>query len=167
MRWVVLSGWICLSLSILLLVSGFTGIGYWQFLWIGLVMLSLWIFGVRWNKLWAINTSMVGFSLATAAGAWLGMGEIWSILSVVFLLSAWDLQWFAWRLDAAEQIEGEKQIVWSHMFRLMAIAGVGLLLSGIALSVHLRLGFGITLLLGLSVILGLKQWLSIARRSGE
>jgi len=167
MRQVALFTWTCLGSAVLILVVGNLWIGYWQLALTNLVMLILWGCGVHWNRGWAVTASLVGFSLALASGEWMGLGIGWSVVSLVLLLAAWDLQWFAWRIGAAERIEGERELVRSHILRLTIIGGAGLLLAGIALFIHLRFSFGIALLLGFSVILGLRQWILIARKAGS
>jgi len=138
---------------------------YWQLSLMCLVLLILWGLGVRLNRRWTITASVVGISLLAAAGSWVGMWYGWLVFCMIFLLASWDLQWFSWRLIDAKKIRGEKQLVQLHLQRLLIILGIGLLLAMIALFVQVKFSFGIALLLGLSVVLGLSQWISIARRS--
>jgi len=166
-RRVALLSWIFLGSSILVLLLGFIRVGYWQ-LSLAVLALSIpWFLGVFLNLPQGLAISMVGLTLAAAVGFWLRMWVGWPVLGCSFLLAAWDLQHFRLRLAAAEQILGEQALLRFHLWRLTCVLGIGLLLAGIALLMEVRFSFGIAILLGLLVVLGLRQGIMVARRSNN
>ena len=167
MRQVVVLSYSCLGLAVLMLVLGFFGRGYWPLSLVILALLTFWVLGFRWSWGWAITSCMVGFNLTVAVGFWMDIEYVWLVFSMILLLAAWDLQCFAWRLGAAERIKGEKELINSHIKRLLIIMGVGLLLVGTALWMQVRISFGIAVFLGLLVILAMRQLISIAMQSND
>ena len=165
MKLVYLLTWTCLGLAALILIEVTLSFGYWQLALTTLALLILWVWGVRWKRRWAVTASLIGLSLELVLGELLGLGIGWFVISMVLLLVAWDLQWFAWRIGAAEQIRGEKELVLSHLSRIAVVASIGILLAMVTLFIHIKFSFGIAILLGLLVILGLRQWILIAKRS--
>jgi len=165
MRIIIFLTWTCLGLAALILIAVNLLIGYWQLALTTLVLLILWGWGVHWKRRWAATASLVGLSLELASGVLLDLGIGWLVVSMVSLLVAWDLQWFDWRIGAAEQIIGEKELVLSHLSRIAVVASIGILLAMVTLFIHIKFSFGIAILLGLLVILGLRQWILIAKRS--
>ncbi len=166
MRQVDLLSWICLGFAVLILAASSLWIGYWQLAFFALVMLFIWVWGIHWKRHWAVASSLIGFGLVLAAGEWVGLWIGWSVVSLVLLLAAWDLQWFAWRIAAAESIGREKNFVRFHKIRLAMVVVSGLFLAGITLFIHLKFNFWIVVFLGLFVILSFQRWIVISRRSG-
>jgi hypothetical protein len=167
MRQLVLSTWICLGLAASFPIAGSLMILNWLLALFIFILIMIWILGVKWRRRWAVTFSLVGFSMALAYGEWIGLKIGWSVVSIVFLLIAWDLQWFIWRIDLADRVEDEKELLRSHVLRLVIISIAGLLLAGVTQLIRVRFSFGIALLLGFLVILGLQRWILIANRAGE
>jgi len=117
----------------------------------------LWLIG-PWRDGSAIGSvGLISLTSAAAFGLWLGLPAGWMLLSTVAALVAWDLDDFSYRLRKAEQVSGELELKQFHLQRLLVVAGLGLLLGGIALSVRVDLGFWWALFLGLLAILCLSQ----------
>jgi hypothetical protein len=100
---------------------------------------------------------LAGFVAVAASGLWLGIGQGWMVIGVVTALTAWDLDHFSRRLQAADGVVGARSLEKRHLLRLAAVAGLGLLLAAAALGLRTRLGVGAAILLGLLAILGLSQ----------
>ena len=165
MRLVKLLTWVSLGLAAVILIVGCLLIGYWHLALLTVAWLMLWGWGVHRKRQWLVTASLTGFCLELAAGEWLGLRMGWSVIGIVLVLVAWDLQWFAWRIMKAEQIIGEKEMVQSHLIRIVVLVSAGMILAGTAMSIHIEFSIGVAILLGLLVVLGLRQWLLIAKRS--
>ena len=92
-----------------------------------------------------------------AIGVWLALALPVLLASQVAALAAWDLDRFAQRLRGAWRVEAEALLMRAHLQRLLAVTGLRLVLSAVALGVQVPLSFGWALLLGAVAILGLSQ----------
>jgi hypothetical protein len=115
----------------------------------------LWLVGHERGWSWAGAMGLYSFLGATALGVWLGLPAGWMLLSAVVTLLAWDLDATALRLRGVANVQGEAQLVRSHLVRVLVVAGLGLLLGGLALSIRVDLSFWWALLLGMFVMLSL------------
>ncbi len=84
---------------------------------------------------------------------------------MVAVLSAWDLLSLAGRLNKVAVESIDRGILRRHMARLVAVDAAGLLLGGFGLLLKVNLNFGLELLLGLAVAVGISQLILILRRS--
>jgi len=129
--------------------------------WIGvgpvLAVGVLWLIGLRPGWGWIASPGLVLWTAAAAVGLWAGLGAGWMLVGVVAALSAWDLDHFTRRLGAAGRVEQAVAMERAHLVRLLAVDAVGLALGGLALTVHVRLGFGIALILALVAVWGLSR----------
>jgi hypothetical protein len=159
--------WLALSLALALLALGMVLVGYPPLALFALPLAALWGLGRRYQRRWLISLVLAGCCLALIALSVLGLSPYWLIAIVLALLSAWDLEYFSWRLSLAELIEGEKELVLRHLLRLGLVCLLGFLLVEVALLLELRLGFGLLLFLALLGVLALRQGLDLLGRSVE
>jgi hypothetical protein len=86
---------------------------------------------------------------------------------VVAALVAWDLDRFAWRMRAVGRVEDADALERRHLWRLLAVCGVGLLLGAVALGFRIQLGFAVAFVLALLAVLGLSRLVGFLRREGD
>lgn len=127
----------------------------------------LWLMGAwrDWNG--AASVGLIAFVSAAAFGIWQGLPASWMLVSTILTLAAWDLDGFALRLQEAGHVQGELALKRSHLERLLIVAGLGLLLGGMALGVRFHLGFWWDLVLGLLVMICLSQVFRLMRREAD
>jgi hypothetical protein len=142
------------------LSGGYALAGRWPWLLVLGGLGLLWLAGFRRGWIWAASLSLIGFALAAAAGLLQGLGAGWMALGLVAALCAWDLNYLAQSLRDLEPVTTHRQLERNHIRRLLAVAGLGLALAAIALTVEIRLPFFLALLLG-----GLAAW-SLGRVAG-
>ncbi len=130
------------------------------------ILAVLWLFGYWRGWEWVASLAVVGYTGMAAAGSLSGLGSGWMVGGLVAALCAWDLHRFVLCLRSVERVEAEGALERRHLQRLLAVAGLGLLLAAIALTVEIRLSFLFALLLGTLAVLGLSRAVSFLRREG-
>lgn len=152
-RWLLVLG--------IVLAAGVLSWGYaWSGWLIGVFPLAavgvLWLVALwrRWD--WVGTAGLILFVLAAAVGFLLELGPGWMLAGLVAALACWDLDHFARRLRDADE-ERRPRLERAHLLWLVPVLLAGLALGGAALVVRTRLGFGLTLLLGLLLVVGLSQ----------
>jgi len=137
---------------------------------LGLVITAfglLWLIGAWLDWHWTASLGLIIFIGAAAFGIWFELPADWLLLGIVATLASWDLNHFAQRLRAAEDIEGERVLKRAHLQRLFIVASLGLLLGEVTLRVQLSFAFGWAFLLGLLAVLGLSQAIRFLRRESD
>lgn len=140
-------------------------------LWTGvaiIVALGLfWLVG-QWRGWRPVSVlTAIFFICATAFGIWQGVSTGWMLFSIVATLVAWDLSLFVHRLEQAERIAAERELKRVHLQRLLSVAGLGLLLGGIALRLQFEFSLGWGIFLGLLAIVGLSRIIGFLRRESD
>ncbi len=154
---------ICIGLAVIGLVLGYNLSALW--LWLALGLWSLAGQRSRWG--WPASVSLVAFIGAAAYGIWQGGPAGWLLFSVVAALAAWDLDHFARRLQQTGQQEMALELQQAHLKRLALVAGLGLLLGGLALSLRIELNLGWACFLGLLTIIGLSRVIGFSGGRGD
>jgi hypothetical protein len=159
----------CAGLAALTLGLGYGLGGYWAGIAVVAALLLLWLAGRRRGS-WAATVGLVAFSGAAAAGVLLGLAAGWMLAGLVAALSAWDLEHFGRRLHSVDWEDGNRahaalrrDLERDHLWRLLVVAGLGLLLAALALGVRVRLTFLAAVLLGLLAALGLSRAVAFLR----
>ena len=136
-------------------------------LWLGNVVVIglglIWLVGPRHRLSWLTDLGFISLTTMAAFGVWGALSASWMLLGVVAALMAWDLDRFSRRLAEAMQPEREAQLWRSHLRRLLPVAGLGLLLGGVAMSAELELSLSWAILLGLLVLIGLSRTIGAGR----
>ena len=153
-----------LALSLASLTLAFVGTLGWVPTLLGLLIGILWTYMV-WNGQRTLAFNFLGLwaLFIYGAAAYLPLG--WLLVGVVMLLVAWDLSEFSERLSRLAPERVSPKLVRSHIMRLCYVSGVGLGLGGLGMVIKVRLGFGITIILGLLVFVGLSGAVRFLRRS--
>ncbi len=127
----------------------------------------LWLMGAwrDWNG--AASVGLIAFVSAAGFGIWQGLPAGWMLVSMILALVAWDLDGSASRLREAGHVQGELALKRAHLERLLIVAGLGLLLGGVALGVRVHLGFWWDLVLGVLAIVCLSQVFRLMRRETD
>ncbi len=129
------------------------------------------IFGIMWlvavQREWQAVTAfaMVVFVAGTVFAAWKGVWPGMMLVTLVAALSAWDLVSMSARFRTVKKEAVEQGIERRHLTRLAAVDGIGLLLGSAGLLLKINLSFGVEILLGLVVAIGLSQLILHLRRS--
>jgi hypothetical protein len=157
---------ISIGLATVGLALGYSLSGLWA--WTPLVVIAglLWLAGQWYDRERFTSVGLLLLVGAAAWGVWQGAGAGWMLAGVVAALVAWDLDHFFHQLKRGGQVENVAEIKYSHLQRLFVIAGLGLLLAGVALSIQIELNFGWALVLGLLATASL-SWIIGLTRSGN
>ncbi len=153
-----------LALSLVSLTAAFLGMLGWVPILIGFSIGLQWAFMV-WKGRKTLSFSFLGLLALLVYGAALYLPAGWLLGSLVMLLVAWDLSEFSEHLVRFDPDRVDPKLVHNHIFRLFYVAGMGLVLGGLALAIKVRLGFGLAVLLGLLVFVGLAGAVRFLRRS--
>ena len=160
-----------LTVSILL-ATGTLVLGYaLSGLWLGIVLIIilgiLWLFAIKQNRDWPASGFLVCFVGVAVGGIHMNVGTGWMLLGVITSLSAWDLHHFFLRLALVQESEVMERLERAHLHRLLIMNGLGLVLTGTALTVKIEIGFGIVLLLTAVAIVCLSYFISSLRRESD
>jgi hypothetical protein len=148
---------ICAGIAALALALGYASQALWAGAGICLAIGLLWL-GSRlrgWD--WAADPCLAGWAGMAAFGAWQGLPASLLLLAVVAALAAWDLDHFAARLRCAGVIAQRAELGRAHLRQLAIVAGIGLLLGAIALSLRVDLTFGWAILIATLAIFSLSR----------
>lgn len=143
-----------ISLSLSCMAVAFLGMSLWVPILIGLLIGLQWG-GFVWTGRKTMSFSFLGLLGLLIYGAVLNLAAGWLLGSLVMLLVSWDLSDFSENLArfAADQVA--PAFVRNHIRRLLSTAAAGFVLGGLALIIKVRLGFDVTVLIGLLVFVGL------------
>jgi len=159
--------WTCFFLAIMLSAYIYSFGGYWIPSIACYLLILLWGIGVHLEKPTLISVTIIVHSLLLAIGTFLEIWVGWLVLSMSFMIAAWDLYWFDRRLSSVGEIRGANIMYRLHIVRLISALMVGLLLSMTTLKIRIELSFGLALVLSLVIILGLRQWILIGSNTNE
>lgn len=115
----------------------------------------VWFTGAGKNWRWLPDTALVTLTGLAAWGLYLEKSAILMLLGGVAALVTWDLDLFSQRLAQAGWLENEATLKRAHWQRLLVMAGLSLLLGGLALGVAIPISFGGAVFLGLLVVVSL------------
>jgi hypothetical protein len=154
---------LCIGLAMALLVTGYALGGQIAGVPVIMALAALWLVGQWRGWHWVDAMGLAVYCGVAATGMWLGLGAGWMLAGLVVTLSAWDLAAFARWAQNLKPAEKAAVLVRQHLLRLLIVDAAGLLLAGAALTMRLRLGLALTLLLGLVAILGVSRVIAFLR----
>ena len=129
----------------------------------GLALLGLIFLKRMWtwitSLLLALNTGLA------AGGFYLKFQPAWLVSSVLFALAAWDLEYFARRLNKAGQVMAQTKLVRAHLLRLLWVSLLGLALFAITYLIRFQFTFGWAILLALLAVYGLSLGIAYLHRT--
>jgi hypothetical protein len=158
---------ICIGLCTILLAGISAITAQWGILLIGLGIGSVW-FLLEWHDSGqAAVPGMVSITILSAAQAIFGSPLLVMALVVVLALSAWDLSRFQQRLVHVAQDDMRQDIERRHLRRLLLVNAIGLLLTVLASSIQLRIGFYVLLFAGGLLLLAIYWVLGLFARLGR
>ena len=158
---------VSIGLAALVFGLAYAAAGQWV-QWLLVVTLGLlWAVGQQLGWNWTGAMGLIAFTSVAVFGIWARLPALWMLCGMVATLSAWDLHRFSLQLQAAQLVEGGVQLTRSHLQRLLAVSGLGLLLGGLALQVQVDLNFGWALLLGVLAILFLSRAIEFITRKSD
>ena len=155
----------CLSLGLAVGILGliFAAVGEWQLTLAGLALGSLWAWAHwRHRRRWGTG-AFLGLVVLATLGTWQALSGPGMLLAATAALVSWDLDQCLSRWSGIMAVPAEASYVRSHLARLGLVAGGGLGLGGLALTVRLPLRFGVVVFLGLSGFAGLVWLATLAR----
>jgi hypothetical protein len=127
----------------------------------------LWLLGLWRRLVLASSIGLVLFAGLAVAGLLLEVAAGWMLAGLVAALGAWDLDGFFARVERVAWVEGRRDLERRHLWRLLVVDVLGLLLAAVALGLKLEFGFGVAVLLGLLVILGLSRAIGFVNRESN
>lgn len=125
----------------------------------------IWLTGIWRGWEWSAYLGFVALLGVAALGAGLGMLPMGMLVAVIATLIAWDLHRFLFRVGSADYVIDALNLQRIHLNRLAIVAGVGLALGILALTIELNLGLGWIILMGLIVAIGLSWIVGFVKRS--
>ena len=128
---------------------------YWQLVFAIVGLGVVWFIGEGKGWRGLPEAGLIIFIGLAALGLYLEKPAFLMLLGSIVALVTWDLSLFARRLAQAEWIENDVTVRRTHWQRLAMTAGLGLLLSGLALGVAIPMSFGVAIILGLLAVVGL------------
>lgn len=102
---------------------------------------------------------------AAATGAWLGLDPYLLLLGLIAALSAWDLDAFSRQVQDTDAVK--PALEGRHLRRLLVVDGIGLVSAGLALTVQVRLSFGLAMAVAIAALVGLSRAIGFLRRDGH
>jgi hypothetical protein len=136
------------------LAYGYFSVNRWMIASGILLIALIWYAAVQLNWSWVPSAIFLLFFLAAGTGFLFGIDAVWLVSSALFALCAWDLEALATRFDKAGKIITETSLTSRHLLRLILTEGSGLVLVFIALSAHIKFGFGMQVVLAIIAVLG-------------
>lgn len=127
----------------------------------------LWLVGQRYERHTVALLGLLCFVIGAALGGWYGVTSGWLLCSVTAALAAWDLNYFIHHVQDTKNVENARALERAHLQRLGIVAGIGLLLGALALTVRLTLRFGAIFVLGLAAIFGLSRLIHYLRQESD
>lgn len=123
---------------------------------------------IIWRK-WGIGNSfcMLIFLLGISLAAVIEAPRFLILISLITIISTWDLATFYFRLIASPKIKHESNLIRSHLLRLFSILILGLCLTILTFGMQLRLKFWQVFLLGILLLVGLSQVFIQLKRSNN
>jgi hypothetical protein len=158
---------VSIILATLSLATGYALAGFWAFTIFVIGAGLLWLSALWRGWRLVISLSIIMVVGTAALGTWLEVSAGWLLFGVVATLAGWDLDDFSYRFGRTERGQGYATLQRIHLQRLAIVAGLGLLLGGIALSFELRLNMWWGLFLGALVVIGLSQAIGRLRRESD
>lgn len=116
---------------------------------------AAWLDRLPYGDGWAASLGLPIFCGLAAIAVWLGLPAWLALVVVGLALAGWDLARLAHRLLEAPDAAAANRIERLHLARLGLALGIGLLLGGLALVVHIPLDFGMALVLGGTALVAL------------
>mgnify|MGYP001040966540 CR=1 FL=1 len=145
---------------------GLLWFGEWIFLLPGALGVGLFWVGMRHRKELLVQAGFVALALAAALSAW-GEGQALALLtSLCANLAAWDIGSYILLLRFVGR-RPEAGLTRRRILRLGVALISGWFLGAATLVFRLELGFGVVLILGLGVVLGLAFSMLYLRRQDE
>jgi len=158
---------VSIVLVVLSLAAGYTLTGFWPVTIFTVAAGLLWLAALWRGWRPVIGLSIIIFVGLAVLGTWLKVSAGWLLFSLIATLASWDLGDFTHRFGQTEHMQGYAALQRIHLQRLAIVAGLGLLLGGIALNFELRLNMWWAIFLGVLVIIGLSQAIARLRRESN
>jgi hypothetical protein len=136
--------------------------------WVGSVAaLGLGLWGLyAWKKVqsaWIADLFFAGVVLLVTIGGFLGLMTYLLLLALLCALGAWDLIRFQRRIEHSPFSEGILKIEKRHLTLLGLVLLGGGIFAGVMLTARMQISFGITLVLGVILIISLGGILRLLR----
>jgi len=161
----ILSALTVLAALILSVAFASQSLWVWSILSVVFGLLCLASQGYGWG--WPASIGLAYFIIASAGGVLVGIPAGWLLICVTAALLAWDLDYFIRRTRQADKIIDPSRLERKHLNRLMLIAGLGLIVGGLALTVRIEIKFGWTLFWGIVSVFALTRLIDAFSREGE
>ncbi len=156
----------------IIIAAGTLGLGYalngkWPGALLFVTLGLLWLAAQHYRKPAIASVGLVGIAMGAGLGALYEINSGWLLSSLIAALVAWDLHYFVHHIQDTQNVENRQALERAHLQRLGVVGGLGLLLSVLALTVRLTLGFGIVLGLGLLAVFGLSRLIRYLRQESD
>lgn len=131
--------------------------GFWPGVLLSALFGALWWVEIPRAREWTGTLLFLGYVLLAAVSVKWQVNIGWPLFGVLWSLSAWDLQHFEHRLRFAEP-QAVPALERAHLRRLLSVNALSVALGIIALTLHVKIGFGLLLLLTALIIVSLSQF---------
>ena len=133
------------------------------------IVLTAMAWGIFILRDWGLGSfvCMLLFVLGISSGGVLRGSQHFLLITLLAILSAWDLGTFYGRLSANMNVNNQNQLIKTHLIRLVAVLMMGLALPLLALGLQFDLEFWQVFLLGGLLLAGLSQVFIQIKRSAK
>jgi len=162
----ILFSW-CLILTTGLLTTRYLLADLWLWAILALLLGIFWWVEYREKHVAISHVIVIGIIAVIIEGLQLGFEPLWSLLTVLLLLAAWDLHHFTIRLAFARNPKSVCDLEQQHLRRLALVNAIGFVCAGIAITVRFRLNFGLLLLLTALAVVCLSRFIRHLSQESE
>jgi hypothetical protein len=129
---------------------------------VGLGLLN-WFSQYKQKWFWSTHLFLIGIGVLVIFGVLLGLRLYFLLPAILGALAAWDLARFQQRINETQRSAPPKTIEKRHIGLLLLALGIGGILSSMVLVTQVQISFGITLTLGVILVISLGQIYRILR----
>jgi hypothetical protein len=160
------------------------GVGYgllqlWLWMIVPVIVGLVWLFGWFRDRATLRNHSsgrnirsvaslgLVLFVFGNSLGVLYGSPAVLNLVSLLAALIAWDLDYFSQRLGKDQTSPANRELEQNHLLRLLMVCVATLLIGGLALLIHFKLGLGLAILFALLAAVGLNRMIHHLRKETD
>lgn len=148
------------------LVAAYVLTGLWIESLLVLAFGGLWLYSVQQERAGA-SLFLIGFIGFAVWGVRMNFPAILMLISVIAALSAWDIQHFMARLKFAPKNADMPPLERRHLRRLLMVDAIGFVLAGAAMTITIKINFGVLLFLTALAVVSLSRFISFLRNESD
>ena len=156
-----------ITIITVLLATRYALAGLWLWTLLTLLLGIFWWIEIQQHRFWASHILLIGFLIIMLGGVHRGFGAWWGVCGFLLLLSAWDLHHFIFRLEFAKDDTHAYHMERHHLQRLGMVNVVAVVCTGVAITLRMRLNFGLVLFLTTLAVVCLSRFIKYLRQESQ